>query len=253
MEILFFTKKIVTFFVEPLGLILTLGLIGLYFLNKSAYTKAKFFLSFSIFLLIFLSYPPVGNLLTQRLGLESQYSKYDYKNNDILYIHVLGSGHYDNSKWPLSAQIGNASLKRTIEGISIYKKLNNPNIKLIFTGYAGSGNNTSNAEINASIAKIAGISNKKIIINGKPKNTQEEAIYNKSITEGKPFVLVTSASHMPRAIKLFEGVGVKPIAAPTDFKRIDIDLLSVPSIGSLQKSRIAIHEFLGIAWSYLAH
>jgi len=251
MEILFYTKKIITFFVEPLGLILTLGLIGLYFLNKSAFTKAKFFLSFSIFLLLFLSYPPVGNSLTQQL--ESQYNKYDYKNNDILYIHILGSGHYDNSKWPLSAQIGDASLKRTIEGISIYKKLNNPNIKLIFTGYAGSGNNTTNAEINASIAKIAAISNKKIIINGKPKNTQEEAIYNKSITEGKPFVLVTSASHMPRAIRLFEGVGLKPIAAPTDFKRIDIDLLSVPSIGSLQKSRIAIHEFLGIAWSYLAH
>ena len=250
MEIVFITKKIITFFVEPLGLILTLGLIGLYFLNKSAYTKAKFFLSFSIFLLLFLSYPPVGNSLTQRL--ESQYSKYDYKNNDILYIHVLGSGHYDNSKWPLSAQIGNASLKRTIEGISIYKKLNNPNIKLIFTGYAGPGNNTTNAEINASVAKIAGISNKKIIVNGRPKDTKEEAIYNKSLTEGKPFVLVTSASHMTRAIKLFEGVGLKPIPAPTDFKRIDVEFLSIPSISSLQKSRIAIHEFLGIAWSYLS-
>ena len=250
MEIVFITKKIITFFVEPLGLILTLGLIGLYFLNKSAYTKAKFFLSFSIFLLLFLSYPPVGNSLTQQL--ESQYSKYDYKNNDILYIHVLGGGHYDNSKWPLSAQIGNASLKRTIEGISIYKKLNNPNIKLIFTGYAGPGNNTTNAEINASVAKIAGISNKKIIVNGRPKDTKEEAIYNKSLTEGKPFVLVTSASHMTRAIKLFEGVGLKPIPAPTDFKRIDVEFLSIPSISSLQKSRIAIHEFLGIAWSYLS-
>ena len=83
MEILFFTKKIITFFVEPLGLILTIGLIGLYFLNKSAYKKAKFFLSFSIFLLLFLSYPPVGNSLTQML--ESKYSKYDYKNNDIYY------------------------------------------------------------------------------------------------------------------------------------------------------------------------
>ncbi|SFV77993.1 Membrane Protein Functionally coupled to the MukBEF Chromosome Partitioning Mechanism [hydrothermal vent metagenome] len=250
MEIVFITKKIITFFVEPLGLILTLGLIGLYFLNKSAYTKAKFFLSFSIFLLLILSYPPVANSLTQQL--ESQYSKYDYKNNDILYIHVLGSGHYDNSKWPLSAQIGNASLKRTIEGISIYKKLNNLNIKLIFTGYAGPGNNTTNAEINASVAKIAGISNKKIIVNGRPKNTKEEAIYNKSLTEGKPFVLVTSASHMTRAIKLFEGVGLKPIPAPTDFKRIDVEFLSIPSISSLQKSRIAIHEFLGIAWSYLS-
>jgi len=250
MEFLFLAKKLITFFIEPLGLILTLTSIGLYFLYKSSYTKAKFFLSFSLLLLLFLSYPPVGNFLI--LQLESQYSKYDYKDEDIAYIHVLGSGHSENNKWPLSSQIGNASLKRTIEGITIYKKLNKPNVKLIFTGYSGFNNTIDNAEINASIARIANISNQNIIINGEPKDTKEEVGFIKSILGGSSFILVTSASHMPRAMKLFKDVGLSPIAAPTDFHGEDLLLLKAPNINSLAKSRTAIHEYLGTIWSYLA-
>jgi uncharacterized SAM-binding protein YcdF (DUF218 family) len=249
MDILFSTKKVITFFVEPLGLILLLFVIGLYFLYKSSHVKAKFFLSLSLFLLLFFSYPPVGNFLIQQL--ESQYTKYSYKDTNIEFIHVLGSGHHENNLWPLSSQIGNASLKRTIEGIEIYKKLNNPNVKLIFTGYAGLNNETPNAEINASIAKIAGISSHYIIINGKPKDTKEESIFTKSIVNNRPFILVTSASHMPRAIKLFKDSGLNPITAPTDFKGKNISFLSLPNIRSLEKSRNAMHELLGIAWAYL--
>ena len=184
--------------------------------------------------------------------LESQYSKYDYEDVDITYIHVLGSGHTENNKWPLSSQIGNASLKRTIEGITIYKKLNKPNIKLIFTGYSGFDNTISNAEINASIAKIADIDNQNIIINGEPKDTKEEVDFTKSILEDNSFILVTSAAHMPRAMKLFKDLGLNPIAAPTSFHGNDLELLTVPKLRSLQLSKTAIHEYLGIVWSYLA-
>jgi uncharacterized SAM-binding protein YcdF (DUF218 family) len=249
MDILFFAKKMITFFIEPLGLILTLSLVGLYFLNKSNDKKAKFFLGSSVFLLLFLSYPPIGNGLIQQL--ENQYPKYS-DNRAVKYIHILGGGHHDNDDWPLSAQIGNASLKRTIEGVSIYKKLSNPDIKLIFTGYAGSNNNTSNSEINAAIARLSGIENRSMVVNSKPKDTADEAIFAQSIIGNNAFILVTSASHMPRAVKLFKKLDMNPIPAPTDFHSKNKPLLSAPTIDSLQKSRIAIHEFLGIAWSYLA-
>ena len=88
MDVLFSTKKVMTFFVEPLGLILLLFVIGLYFLYKSSHVKAKFFLSLSLFLLLLFSYPPVGNFLIQQL--ESQYTKYKYKDTNIEFIHVLG-------------------------------------------------------------------------------------------------------------------------------------------------------------------
>ncbi len=71
------------------------------------------------------------------MPLESTYQKYSVNNNNIDYTHVLGAGHYDNANWPLSSQIGNASLKRTIEGVSIFKAIKKPNLKMLFTGYAG--------------------------------------------------------------------------------------------------------------------
>ena len=108
MEALFLAKKVITFFIEPLGLILTLTFIGLCFLYKSSLTKAKIFLSFAFFSLLLLRYPPVGNLLLQQL--ESQYSKYDYKEIDISYIHVLGGGHHENEKWPFFRKKGQSSL-----------------------------------------------------------------------------------------------------------------------------------------------
>ena len=248
MEILFSIKKAITFFVEPFGIILALGFIGFYFLLVKSFIKATILLSLSFLFLIIFSHPLIGNFLIQQL--ESQYTKYNYSHDDIAYIHVLGHGHYDNELWPLSSQIGGASLKRTIEGIAIYKKLNNPNIKLIFTGYAGSNNDISNAEINASIARIAGIKDTNMIINGKPKDTKEEANFTKSIVADKPFILVTSALHMPRAIKLFNDLGLSPIPAPTDFKGGgEIKLLSIPSVNSVSKASAAIHEYLGSIWA----
>lgn len=250
MDFLFLTKKVITFFVEPLGLILTLALIGLYFLYKSYYAKAKIFLSLSTLLLLIFSYPPISNGLIKQL--ENQYTKYNYNNNKIEYIHVLGSGHYNNPDWPLSSQIGSASLRRTMEGVNIFKKINKPNLKIIFTGFPGFGNQISNAEMNAKIARIANIPDNSLIINGNPKDTQEEAKFAKSIIGNNSFVLVTSASHMPRAIKLFENVGMNPVAAPTDFKGKDeSSLISAPNIGSFERSQNAIHEFLGITWAYL--
>ncbi len=249
MEFLFLTKKAATFFVEPLGLIIVLNLIGIYFLYKSSYKKAKIMLVSALFLLLFFSYPPVGNSFIQKL--ESQYKKYSYHNINIEYVHVLGSGHHENAFWPLSSQIGNAGLKRTIEGVAIYKNSPMPKPKLVFTGYPGFDNQISNAEINASIAKIAGVHEKDIIINAKAKDTKEEAKFAKTLFKDAPFVLVTSASHMPRAISMFQNQALNPIPAPTDFHGKHKKLLSVPNIVSLEKSRIVIHELLGQIWYFL--
>lgn len=72
--------------------------------------------------------------------------------------------YYDNANWSLSSQIGSASLKRSIEGVRIFKSINNPNLKIIFTGYAGLSNLITNTQIKAKIAKVAGISHQSIII-----------------------------------------------------------------------------------------
>lgn len=68
-------------------------------------------------------------------------------------------------------------------------------------------------------------------------------------------VLVTSAAHMPRAIRNFQAVGLNPIPAPTQYltgRGSRSSLLSwLPSSSALEKSELALHEYLGLlAWRW---
>ena len=66
------------------------------------------------------------------------------------------------------------------------------------------------------------------------------------------FVLVTSASHMPRSGKHFERAGLAPVASPTLYRtgRSGPHRLSywVPSSEGLRKTERAVYEYLGL-WS----
>ncbi|MCK4874449.1 MAG: hypothetical protein KAS26_01250, partial [Sulfurimonas sp.] len=140
MELGFILKKFITFFVEPLGIILALFVFGIYFLYRNKNSLAKLFISLSLGFLLLFSYQPFSNFLVK--NLENQYPKYDYK-QDIKYIHVLGAGHNTDKSQPLSSQVFS---KRVLEGVIIHKKIYGS--KIIFTGYEGKTNIT-NAEINA--------------------------------------------------------------------------------------------------------
>jgi len=243
MELGFFLKKFIAFFVEPLGIVLTLFAIGIYFLFSDKKSLSKLFLSFSFALLLLFSYQPFSNFLVK--NLENQYPKYAYK-QDIKYIHVLGSGHNTDESQPLSSQVFS---KRVLEGVIIH--LQSPNSKLIFTGYEGN-TNVPNAKMNKKLALALGVKEENIIINIKPKDTRQEAEFTKSLLGDEAFVLVTSATHMPRSMKLFKSLGLNPIPAPTDFHKKEFrGYLVAPDIVSLGNSRMAMHEYMGILWAKL--
>ena len=246
MELGFLLKKFISFFVELLGLILTLLVLGIYyFYAKNENRAEKFFLS-SFLLLFLFAYPPFANYLVS--GLEDQYTKYDYK-QDVVYIHVLGNSHDTDAAQPISSQISDAGVKRVIEGIIIHN--HTPNSKIIFTGYEGK-TDVSNAQMNASLAQELNVSRSDILINPLPKDTKEEALFTKTVVGKAPFVLVTSASHMPRAMMLFKSLGMHPIAAPTNFYKTAFrGYLRAPDAHALYISTLAIHEYLGIAWAKL--
>ncbi len=243
MEIGFFLKKFITFFIEPFGMVFTLFVLSLYFLLTKKDVLGKTILSLAIGILFLYSYPPFSNYLIS--NLENQYPKYNYK-SDIEYIHILGNGHNTDISQPLSSQISDGGIKRDLEGIIIHKRVKNSTI--IFTGYAGN-TNIPNAIMNSKLAQLLGVDKKDMIINPNPKDTREEAIFTKSIVGTKPFVLVTSATHMPRSIMLFRSLGLNPIPAPTNFYKNEFKgYLRTPNIYSFYKSKIAIHEYIGILW-----
>lgn len=244
MSITLLLKQAITFFIEPLGFSITLLALGFFFLLQKNYKKAHFFVTASLFAFLLFSYPPFANFLVS--SLESSYPAYTTQHN-IKYIHVLGHGHNTDPKQPISSHLSDGGTKRVLEGVLIYK--NTPNAKLIFTGYAGK-TDTPNAVMNARLAVALGVKKEDIIIGEKPDDTRQEALFSKNIVKNEPFVLVTSATHMPRAMQLFHSVGLHPIAAPTDFKREEFrGYLRAPSIHALQNSQTAIHEYIGMLWA----
>jgi len=246
MELGFILKKFITFFIEPYGIVFLLFALGLYALFIKKEKIAKVLLSLSFGFLFLFAYPPFSNFLITKL--ENQYPKYDYKTN-VKYIHVLGSGHNTDPSQPLSSQIGGASIKRDLEGILIHKSLKDS--KIIFTGYEGS-TDVATAIMNAKLAKALGVKEESLLLNPKPKDTKEEAIFTKSIVGEEPFILVTSATHMPRSMMLFKSLGLNPIPAPTNFYKEEFSgFLKAPDISAFEKSKIAMHEYIGILWSKL--
>ena len=66
------------------------------------------------------------------------------------------------------------------------------------------------------------------------------------------FILVTSATHMPRAMSLFKSLGLNPIAAPTSYYKGNFSSSFINlRASSFYLSKIAIHEYIGILWSKL--
>ena len=104
------------------------------------------------------------------------------------------------------------------------------------------------------MAEARGLSPGDILQWGEPLDTEAEGQEIAPIVRSQPFILVTSASHMRRAMGLFQTRGLHPIAAPTDFlaprRRLELDDL-VPDGFKLFKSQIAVYEYLGLTWAKL--
>ncbi|MCQ8205726.1 YdcF family protein, partial [Vibrio parahaemolyticus] len=68
----------------------------------------------------------------------------------------------------------------------------------------------------ANVAQSLGVPESDTIPLTDPKDTQEEAYEVETIIGKAPFLLVTSANHLPRAITMFTDRGMQPYPAPAN-------------------------------------
>lgn len=224
----FIVKKAISFLLMPLTIGMFLALLGLWFLHKEKSKKAKRFLLMSFVWIALVTYAPVANLLLA--PLENQYAKLEKIPNNIKYILLLG-GDRERRAW---------------EAIRLYHQI--PNVKIVTSGYSRH-DKISDAKKTATLLKESGIKKEDIVMQGKAKDTIEEAILMKERVGEKPFILITSAYHMPRAMKLFQREGLNPIAAPADFNNPNEDgFNSILQSKQLEKTEQALHEYLGLLW-----
>lgn len=89
-------------------------------------------------------------------------------------------------------------------------------------------------------------------------DTHENAAFSAVILKSaqvRRVILVTHASHMPRAQKAFTGAGLDVVPAPTAFIQPPTQTATrfVPLMSGLRDSRYAIYELLGRLWYAVRH
>jgi len=239
----------------PVPAVLLLALVGLFCLWFTRKQKTgKVFLTISTLFLGLLSYGAVSDMLAKPLENECPPLTDFQTLKNIKWIVVLGGGSGVDKALPLSTYLSEASLKRLTEGVFIHKRL--PGSKLIVSGKSGFEGIASVAEVMADTAEEWGVDRENIIVEKKAADTKDHVTYVKEIVGNDPFILVTSASHMPRSMALFRKQGMEPIPAPTDYmvgKREGGLTPGVffPGAGALEKAGRAIHEYLGMMWGKL--
>jgi uncharacterized SAM-binding protein YcdF (DUF218 family) len=243
----FLLKKILASLLLPLPISLILLLTGLVTLSHQKIRRFSIScLTSGIALLVIFSIHPVANQLI--LSLESRYQPQQILPTNIKYIVVLGGGNGGNKRYPPNTQLSSASLSRLVEGIRLYRQ--NPKTLLVLSGGRVFGA-ISDANIMNNTAIALGMNKKHMIIEAGSRDTEEEAQHLKPRLKQQAFILVTSAYHMPRAMKTFKKYGMKPVAAPTQFL-VSMNRTNpkfyLPTVENLIHSDIAIHEYLGILW-----
>jgi len=170
----------------------------------------------------------------------------------IKWIAILGGGHVSDPRLPAAAQLSLTSFGRLGEGIRLYHGL--PGSKLILSG-GKPFERIAEAKIMAEVAMSIGIKGQDIILEEDSKDTEDEANLIHKIVGTEPFILVTSASHMPRSMALFKKLGMHPIPAPTDFLVKEGQGMNpnrfYPRAENLYKAERAFYEYLGLAWAKL--
>lgn len=105
----------------------------------------------------------------------------------------------------------------------------------------------------AEILKQWGIPGSALLLEGRSRNTYENAVYSKEILDElglRKVILVTSAMHMRRALAVFKSRGIESVPAPTDFQMVALSepgpLRWIPTLGAMAALTTVIKENLGI-------
>ena len=235
----------ITFILPPGCFILLFTLLGILTLKKSR-KEGTIILIISM-LFYFSSTAVFSEALIK--NLEHKYIPSEDPSGDV--IVILGGGAYSQTpgiNGPGSIS-GNAA-NRVLTGIALYNKLHCPIIVSGGQVFKGTGDE---ALITKNILMNSGVPEDKILTDIQSINTSQNASYSKNIISKLGFknpLLVTSAFHMPRAVKDFEEQEVKVVPYPTDYMCSFNNSISiwdfVPTTDALTKTSLSIKEYLGM-------
>jgi len=263
MDTLFFIfSKIVQFCIEPLNWVIVFVALSLLFLSLRKPHLCKRFLLFALADLLLVGWLPTSEILLRSLEdvvpkiQLTQISEADFGGIIILGGAIEG-GEIALDRGEVSIY---SSAERVTKAFELIRKY--PDLPFIFSGFSGRLSPVGMSEADAFRQLIAeqGLPDKNAYYENQSRNTYENVVLMKpvilelgakSAKEAdeplKPWLLITSASHMYRSAKIFQKQGIAVVPVPVDYqtgRRLHWRSFNLME-GAMQWNKL-LHETVGL-------
>ena len=247
---LFIISKLVWLLVKPESWIVLALVLCILLAHLGRAAAARVCVWLTLLMVVVLGMFPFGDLLLARMESESPDTP---KLVDIDGIIVLGGSEQGMRNGLPNL---NGANERLTEGVVLARA--HPDVQLMSTGGSGRLRDAMRTDAPESTVALAfflrhGIARERIVIELNSRNTAENARNSYQLVQPEPgntWVIVTSASHMPRAVRSFERAGWPDLVAwPVDFRaRRFAEGIGWGLVGKLGRLETALKEYVGRAY-----
>lgn len=195
----------------PMVQLLLVSLLSSYLLWRQRRISRRLLLLPLLFLLLITCRP-----LADWVAAPLEFAYPAFQNQPVKHIAVLGCSHSEASYLPLSSQPEPCSLARLIEAAQIWRA--QPQAIIHLSGSIAD-RRIAHTELEKKFLLTLGIPADVIRQHTDATDTEGEVtLLAKAVPADEPMALVTTAMHMPRAMRWFTLHQRTPIAAPTDYR-----------------------------------
>jgi len=249
---MFIISKIIGFLITPIVVVLALLILSL-IAAWAGYRRLSLWTGIpALVITIIVSVTPLAEFAVRTL--ENRYPQRQGIDLDTVAGAIILGGAQSSSN--LVAERGrylvNDNAERLITILELRRK--RPDIAIVVTGGSGTIAKTvlNEGDVNRLFFKAVGIDESSIIIEERSRNTFENAALTAPLLpqDDRPWLLVTSASHMPRSVMIFEDRGIDIVPYPVDYtaEKPGWSLNRINVAGRFNILAEAIREYVGIAY-----
>lgn len=259
---MYYISKISWFFLQPSSFLVFLTLLGVALLWRGRAKWGRRLVTIGGLGLVIAGLSPLGHWLV--LPLEERFALPALSGSGVgkskpAGIIVLGGAQDTRVSGARGVAALNEAGERMTEAVALARHF--PDLPIVFSG--GSATilyaSISEAKVARGFFQGLGLAPSRITLEPNSRTTYENARFTKRLLEklgekkGRPWLLVTSAFHMPRAVGCFRKAGIKVLPWPVDYRtrgRADLwRFFSRPSEG-LRRVDFAVKEWIGLVAYY---
>ena len=178
-------------------------------------------------------------------------------------IVVLAGYAEEYPGFPITSNVSGETLCRMSEGLRLYRLL--PGSSLILSGSVVRKGDKPVAVLMADFLQQMGVPARDLIVEANSRNTFENLYEVKKLVGSNPFILVTSACDLRRAMAVARRLRMAPVPAPACIRALqhhpkDAGFREraavffrrfIPSLDNFSKLQWAYHEYIGYIWYML--